>query len=976
MPDLNGLYGLPPGADFPAELVAGLLDRYRGAPPEALARVEIVVNTQRMRRRILDAFADGPARLLPRLRLVTDLANAPLASALPTVRPLRRQLELTQLIGALLDREPDMAARTDAFALAESLAALLAEMEDEAVAPGAVAALDVGDMSAHWERARAFLGIVEAYQNSAADTGPNAALRAAVSARIAAWQAAPPADPVILAGSTGSRGTTQALMQAVARLPVGAVVLPGFDFEQPGIVWQRLTRDDGLEDHPQFRFASLLYQLGRDHGAVRRWRPTDPVAARNRAISLALRPAPVTDQWIAEGAGLGDLRDALSGIDLIEASDPRHEALAIALCLRDAAGAGRTAALVTPDRTLARRVTAELDRWRIVPDDSAGRPLALTAPGRLLRQVAALAGAPAPPAALLALLKHPLTATGNDRGPHLLWTRRFELWLRRQKRPEVGTALLADWAETQPDPAATAWAAWLIEALQMLGGAGRRTLAAHVARHRALAERLAGGPDVQTSGALWQEEPGIAAQTAMAELESEAEAGGEMTPGQYARLIDGLLATSEVRATAETDPRVAILGTLEARVQGAELVILAGLTEGTWPALPAPDPWLNRQMRRAAGLLSPERRIGLSAHDFQQAVAAQHVVLSRAKRDAEAETVMSRWLNRLYNLVQGLPDQHGPEAWAAMQARGSRWTDLARCVDLAARVEPAPRPAPRPPVDDRPKGLSVTQIQTLIRDPYAIYARHILRLKPLDPLSPRPDPALRGDVMHRIVELFVQSGPAPEAPGALDHLTQIAEDVLNADVSWPETRLFWAGQIARVADWFLESERVRRASAAPECFEVRGDLPLTPSFVLTGKIDRIDRRPDGRLVIYDYKTGSLPSKKQLRLFDRQLMLEAIMAEAGAVHGLGPAAVAEVAHIGLGASPKEQRHALRAPGDDMLDPAVERQLLLGLIGAFETRSRGYAARRAMESVRYDGDYDHLARYGEWDVTDAPQGIDVG
>lgn len=374
MPDIHGLYGLPPGADFPAALVSGLVERFAGMAPDALARAEVIVNTQRMRSRLSEAFADGMPRLLPRIRLVTEMAHDPLARPVATVPALRRQLELTRLITALLEREPDMAARSDAFALAESLTALLSEMEDEGVAPGAVAALDVGDMSAHWARARGFLEIVAAYQIAADESGANAALRSAVEARIAAWDANPPAHPVILAGSTGSRGTTQMLMRAVARLPRGAVVLPGFDFEQPAQVWTRLMQDSALEDHPQYRFAALLKALGQDPRDVKRWRDTDPVPQRNRVFSLALRPAPVTDQWISEGAALGDLRHALAGIDLIEAADPRHEALSIALCLRDAAESGRHAALVTPDRTLARRVTAELDRWHIVPDDSAGRP--------------------------------------------------------------------------------------------------------------------------------------------------------------------------------------------------------------------------------------------------------------------------------------------------------------------------------------------------------------------------------------------------------------------------------------------------------------------------------------------------------------------------------------------------------------------------------------------------------------------------
>jgi double-strand break repair protein AddB len=978
MPELRGLYGLPPGADFPAALVKGLIDAHAGTPPEALASVELIVNTQRMRRRILDLFADGTPRLLPRVRLVTDLALDLGAAPRAPISPLRRQLELTRLIEAFLDREPTMAPRANAFALAETLAALLAEMEDEGVEPGALAGLDVGEMSAHWARSRAFLSIVEGYVAESGGNGSDAgALRAAVQRRIARWENAPPEHPVIVAGSTGSRGTTQALMQAVARLPRGAVVLPGFDFRQPDAVWARLIEDAGQEDHPQYRFAALLSALGKSPGDVRPWQPGEAAEARNSVVSLALRPAPVTDQWLAEGPRLPDLPGALSGLSLIEAPDPRGEALAIALCLRDGVARGKRAALITPDRNLARRVTAELDRWRLLPDDSAGRPLALSAPGRLLRQVARLAGAPADPAALIAVLKHPLTHSGGERGEHLRRTRMFELHLRRRAQPAVGAALLAEWAGNQAD-AAQAWARWLTEMLAPLADPAPMPLADHVVRHRRVAERLAQGPAGDGSGALWLEAAGLAALAKMDELGLEAQAGGEMTPRAYAALIDRHL-SGEVREAVAADPRVMIWGTLEARVQGADLVVLGGLNDGIWPALPGPDPWLNRQMRREAKLLSPERRVGLSAHDFQQAIAAPEVVLSRALRDDETETVMSRWLNRLYNLVRGLPMRQGPEAWQAMLGRGARWTALARRLEADLPLAPAEkRPAPRPPAEVRPTRLSVTEIQTLIRDPFAIYARRILRLSRLEPLRPRPDVRLRGTVLHKVYEAAVRQGLAGLEDATRAAFLAQAEAVLAQRVAWPEQRILWLAQIERNAEWFLAGEAERRARGTPVVLEARAELALgLPEFTLRGTIDRIDRLQDGRLVIYDYKTGKPPTATQMELFDRQLMLEAVMAEQGRIEGLEPGEVAEIAHIGLGSKPEVSPHPLRDPDAKIvMDPAVELDRFRRLIAAYAGRGQGYASRRAMEKLGYDGDYDHLARYGEWDAGQVPCSREVG
>jgi ATP-dependent helicase/nuclease subunit B len=413
------LYALPPGVDFPAELVAGLLDRMTDQPPEALARVTLILNTQRMRRRVGECLLDRGALLWPRLLLVTDVAGAlsPVPIAAETT-PLRRRLELSVLLEGLLQTGTTAFPRAALYDLAESLARLMDEMQGEGVAPDRIAALDVADHSVHWVRMQAFLGIVsEAMQGSGQDA--EARMRQAVQALASTWQHQPPADPVIIAGSTGSRGTTALLIQAIARLPKGAVVLPGYDFDQPDPVWAGM--DDALtaEDHPQYRYRRLMESLEAGPGTIQPWTMAlAPAPERNRLISLSLRPAPVTDQWLAEAPGLPDLVSATEGMTLIEAPNERREALAIALVLRKAAEGDTRAALVTPDRTLARRVTAALDGWGIRPDDSAGRPLALSAPGRLLRQVAGLFGQRLTIDAALAVMKHPLVFSGPGRGLH------------------------------------------------------------------------------------------------------------------------------------------------------------------------------------------------------------------------------------------------------------------------------------------------------------------------------------------------------------------------------------------------------------------------------------------------------------------------------------------------------------------------------------------------------------------------------
>lgn len=967
------IFGLAPGVDFPKALAEGILRRLDGQPPEALARVEIFVNTRRMQRRVTAIFQEGPARLLPRIRLVTDLATeAALAAIPPAISPLRRRLELAQLVAGLLKSQPDLAPASAAFDLADSLAALIEEMQGEGVPPARLIEMSVPDQSGHWQRSLAFLRLIETFLRSG-DDAPDAAdrQRRVVEMLASHWADRPPQHPILLAGSTGSRGTTALLMQAVAMLPQGAVILPGFDFDLPDWVWNRLEDPRVAEDHPQFRFRRFCDTAGARPSDVRSWVDTAaaPSPPRNRLVSLALRPAPVTDQWMIEGARLTEIGDAALDMTLIEAPSTRTEANAIALVLRDAAERGETAALITPDRQLTRQVSAALDRWNVIPDDSAGRPLPLTAPGRFLRHVAALIGETVTVEALLTLLKHPLTHSGAERGPHLLNTRELELHLRRFGPPFPTPTDLTKWAGE--DARRQVWVAWLNDVLEATEPSGPRPLSSYVEQHLSIATLLAGGPDAPGAGELWEKEAGREAWRWMSALRGEAAHGGVVTAFDYASIVKGVLQRGEVREAVGTYPNIMIWGTLEARVQGADLVVLGGLNEGTWPEAPTADPWLNRAMRLEAGLLLPERRIGLSAHDFQQAIAAPKVVLTRAIRSAEAESVPARWLNRLTNLMAGVSED-SRTALADMRQRGDHWLRLAAKIEAPDGGEdPQERPCPRPPVDARPKQLSITEVQTLIRDPYAIYAKHVLRLRPLDPLRQQPDAPLRGTVLHKVLERFVKAEPSTDFATAREQLINLAETVLAAEAPWPATRRLWMARIDRFADWFVAEELIRQSQASKSVLEQRAaqdfaDVGLT----LTGKIDRVDLTRDGAAVVYDYKTGKPPGKAQQQHFDKQLSLTAALVERGAVTDLPATQIAETVYIGLGSNPAEERH----PWDTSATEAVLADFLR-LIGAYRHLSRGYSSRRAMEKQEDKGDYDHLARFGEWDESATPHGVDL-
>ncbi len=970
--DAPRVFALPPGADFARALVAGIDARLEacrapgsGPAPEALARVEIWVNTRRAARALAAVYAAGPARLLPRIRTLADLAADPrLPDPLPPpASALGAKLDLARLVGALLRAEPGLAPASAAFDLAGSLGDLLDEMQGEGIDLAALGRLDAGEHAAHWQRSLRFLMLLRDFAAARPPVDGQARMRAAAEALAASWQSAPPAHPILVAGSTGSRGATRLFMAAVARLPQGAILLPGFDADLPAAVWDRLAPEaEGAADHPQHGFRRLLDALGIAPADVMPWiAGAPPAPERNRLLSLALRPAPVTDQWRSEGAVLvPGIAAALAGVDWIEADSARAEARVLSLALREAAETGSRAALVTPDRSLARRVTAELARWNIYPDDSAGRPLALTPPGILLARLAALMAEDPAPESLLALLKHPLVASGGGaRLSHLARTSRLELRALRGGPPRLDWPALRSTA----DPADAAWLAWLAGALAPLQAPGA-TLAERVARHRAAAEALASGPE-PAPHALWDKEAGQQARALMDALAAEAGAFGPIPPEDYRALFASLLAARDVpEEAAVTHPGIAIWGTLEARVQSADLVLLGGLNETVWPRLPGPDPWLSRLLRRDLGLPSPERVIGLSAHDFQQAMGAPRVLISRASRDAEAPTVPSRWLLRLENLLGGLGPQ-SRTALAEARARGDARLAQAAALDRpSASLPPAGRPSPRPPSAARPRSLSVTQIETLVRDPYAVYARKVLRLRPLEPLGRAPDALTRGSAIHAALEAFLAAtaGDLPaDAEGVFLRETARA---IAAQAPWPAVRALWTSRLHRAAPWFLATEAERRARGAPLAREITGARSLdglAQPFAVTAKADRIDRGPAG-YAIYDYKSGGVPSAREARAFHLQLPLEGAIAASGGFPGLEPGPVAHLELIGLGA---------RKTLADLPGPGETWDRLHRLIAAYLAPQTGFTARLRPQRLTYAGDYDHLSRRGEWADGEAPE-----
>ncbi len=1023
------VFTIPPSAPFLPTLIEALIGGKLGfapaADPLALASATLYLPTRRACRLAREVFLDrlrGDAAILPRIVALGDIDEDEIAFAeaasggvtaealtLPeALGGLERRLLLTQLVAKwasspqlLAESGSPLVAQTPAAAcaLADDLARLIDDMTMRGVPWERLDELVPDQFDRYWQLTLRFLQIArEAWpqmlkeRNCIELAERRDRLLKAEAARLARETDA----PVIVAGSTGSIPATAELIATIARLPHGAVVLPGLDTDLDENSWRLIAGDDAkgiapAPGHPQFAMQALLARIGIARDAV------DQLAlpgGREKVMSEALRPAAVTDLWPqrATDAAFNAAADTtLDAISVIAAANAEEESLAIAVALREAVEQNKTAALVTPDRALGRRVLAALARWNIVAEDSRGQPLSETPAGIFARLAADTALGRLAPVTLLALLKHPLLRLGGNyriraiaaleravfRGPrpragsaelaHALKTFRGELekFHRKEKtdlHPSDPRTTLRD-----DDLAAVAdLVARLSEALAPLESIAGQSLrlsdvvAAHQKVVAALSRQEGGetafaGPD------------GAKLAVAFDELSASAAAAALIVDtSDYVELFTALIADRVVRRTVGFKMPVRILGTLEARLIESDRVVLGGLIEGKWPGDHQNDAWLSRPMRAKLGLDLPERWIGLAAHDFAQLVGAKEVILSHAAKTEGSPTVASRFVQRLAAVAAG--------RWKAARERGDKYLTWARALDRPEKIAPVPQPAPTPPRAVRPKSLSVTDIENWLRDPYTIYAKYILRLAPLDPVDVSPGAAERGTIIHAAIGDFTKLHAAALPADPVRALIELGRPHFAALEDFPEARAFWWPRFERIARWFADWELKRRPSIASIVAEIRGEIgiPLADGlFKLRGIADRIERSPAGSYVILDYKTGSARSEKQVRTgLAPQLTLEAAMLRQGGFPGVAAgASVAGIAYVLLkgGARPGESKPIDFAEGtpDSQADRALQK--LAALARRFDSDTEPYRSLVHPLWTTHYGDYDHLARVKEWSAT---------
>lgn len=1026
------LFTVPPGAPFLPTLVDALLEGRlipgfsRAVGPMGLSDATIYVPTRRSGRALATAFAEGvgaSGTFLPQILPLGDMDALEAGSLLDDSRfdgevgamaidPLARRMVLTKLIlgwshsvrHAMLPLghrggggEPDevlLVASTavDAWHLSGELAGLLDEMILAGVEWRALKPLGTEAFDRYWGITLDFLKIATGHWPAIlSERGlidPASRQKRLIESEIARLDRhGERGGPVVVAGAIGADALTVELIGAVARHAQGAVVLPGLDQSLDATSWDLVGSSEAGFGHPQGALRRLLAAIGVSRAEVMPLGAVSPaLKARGRFVSEALRPAETTDAWhaIAFGPAPLDAVGALGHIGVIEAADEAEEGLALAIALRETLEGPGSAVLVTPDRTLARRVREELVRWGIEIDDSGGAPLATTPAGALARLALEAITGDLDPIAVLALLAHPAVRLGRTREAIERLSGIAELCLLRGVVPagaladpgRLVAAAQARAADAHAPSALRRLAAADFAAVEtMLGAllmalsalrdlAAAPPLPAWVAAHE---EVIAALVRTETDDSALRGSDAAKLEALFDDLIESAEPTITLDRVSYAALFGRIATETTVRGPARSHPRLKILGLLEMRLLDADRVLLGGLDEAVWPPQVKTDAFLNRPMRAALGLAPPERRIGQAAHEFQMLLGQPDVIISRAAKRGGSPTVPSRFLQRMA-AVAG-------QGWAQCQERGSAYLRLARAFDHPAAPMTIRRPAPKPPVALRPAKLSVTRVELLRRDPYAIYAERILGLRPLDPMGATVGPREWGTLFHGVLRRFVERvRHAPLPPDAVTGLLQDTQAAFADVLSEPHTRAFLGPRLERWVHGFHGWHSARHTRLSGIHVEENGSLniPLDDgtSFELTANADRLETDHAGALRIIDYKTGRAPTVKEVAAgFAPQLTLEAAIALGGGFSALAEVtALDELSYVKFGTGRELEISKLSWDNRTLSEVASEHlNGLRDLLNAFRNPETGYVARPYPQFLARYNAYDHLSRVKEWSAT---------
>ena len=906
---------------------------------EQLPHALLLLPTRRACHAMRQAFMPllmGETSLLPRMVALADLESEwPLLvpdrfwhamEAIPSAMPASQQRYVLAKAVRMFEekRRASPVALDDALALADELMALQDDCARAgvALAPETLRPLLYADMATHWEQSLQFLGIVSArWADIEAEMGLTIAANREVrilQALSDLWQQQPPNFPVFVIGSTGSHEATARLMQVVATMASGYVMLPGIDGTMEEGEWQAITLG-----HPLFHVKNFCDRLSLSLP------DTTPLASGKRSLWLdALANADAIPSW--QQISL----PAYDHIRLISCAHAEEEARVISLLLRETLEMPeKRVALITPDESLMARVAAHMQRYGVTVDRLSAGTLASTEAGSLWLALAEAMDDPSRMLLLRHLLHHPLLNLDDDFmqsiEPH---------WYGVMTHRPGQLPRLPDALRQHPQ------AALLQNTL--------REMADYTRSQRSVSEWIDACEHLLRQ---WGADSGSGQEALEEALETlrMADMFGPIASDEFLALLREVLREKWRDVALNAHPNLLMLTPAEARLQQFDRVILANMQECQWPGEYVPNAWLNMAAKAALGLPSPAERTSLMAHDMLMLASSGEVFLTYPRRHGGSPTTRSRFIERLVTLLA----THGVEESTINAAQYVLW---ANALDTAYKFTPEPAIYPKPAANQRPHRFSVSSIDWLLTDPFAFYAEYVLKLKPINAIDAELEARDFGSLCHRAIEMLTKHWNSQNRIADKNELRAIADHALRDFSDRPQVALFWRTRLLRALEFVNQQEPLRRTQALQvDCEkEVEAALMLADDQPITlyGRIDRLEQAASAYSIV-DYKAGTAPTaKNMIEGKDVQLLAYAMMLEARGDH------VDEMGYWKLPHGP----HAgdIRTVMMDALKAAGLTDQLRELLRTALAETTPFLARPNASNDRFDNDYDGISRYDEW------------
>lgn len=958
------IYNISASESFVDVLAGHFLQRYENKPEE-LSRVLFLLPNRRACQSLTEAFVRQRGMqptILPRMAPLADVeedeiflnGNHEILQKLkPSISNMERVLTFTRMIMHKNEYGIDDVSLAQAYALARNLASFIDTVQNEELDIAKLQNIVPDEYSEHWRKTLRLLQIITEYwprileENGKCD--PMERRKQLMKAETDYWRASSQRPKIVIAGTTAAFPYLKEAVKTVAEFDNGEVYLYGLDKSSDEETWQSID-----ENHPQYELKSLLDYLDISRDSVANI-GNNNISLREKLVHEIMRPAATSKLW--RNLSLETLpEETFHDIHLINCDDMRQEAKTIALIMRETLETeGKTAALVTMDRNLSRRVVSELKKWGIKADDSAGQPLSLTHIGIYFRLIGE-AVANDTMTAKITVMKYPFTACGMERSKFIKEVYHLEQSLRKDEELSKSQQVLLDNFEDRIRPLKEIYANPNINLKDILE------------THIKVAQDLA-DTDIKTGEKIiWRKDDGRAAANFFVDLINKSDDLGQISTNDYLPFLVTVMSEQNVRSVYGFHPRIKILGPIEARLTYYDRVIIGSANEGIWPNLPKGDMWLSRPMKDKFGMAQAEKNIGVCAADFAHLMLAPEVFLTRAQKADGAPTDKSRWWLRLETVLEAVFGSENEQKAKYAFLYRQPYSPWAKNIERCKNPEPIKAPRPCPDVKYRPRRLSATKIETLMRDPYSVYAQKVLHLYPLNDLDRDMEVFDFGNIAHEVLEEFCGKYDSSNYPeDAKEQLMKIgmrkfAENNLEENII-----AFWKLRLQEFIDMVVKLEKDCRPQISKIHTEIEGEIKFKAKggdFIITGKADRIDELTDKSLRIIDYKTGSGRSTSEIEnVTAPQLPVEALIAEKGGYKGVGRKKVSTMQYWAL----KDKNGSTDAEQSQNAVAKIE-EVLQKLIDEFDNKDRPYLAKPIPNLSGQYGDYDHLSRILEWSVKD--------